>query len=828
MNSEDFLNPASYADPPLEFASLTRYPRFPAGDSEAGRIIAEIDWSATTLGPIEQWPAALKIHLNLMLNSPESMYVVWGPDRLFFYNDAYAPILGPRRDRAMGARFHELWSDVWSQVQPLADIAFKGKSYECEDLPLTMARYGEIERTWWSFSFSPMIDEHNEVVGLFCVTNETTRRVLDQRALRASEKRRLELIADLERQVIERAHERGLTWQVSPDLLSVMTADLRFATTNPAWRRVLGWSEDELAAFAFTDLIHPDDRARSQDAFAALARNQPVLNLENRYRRNDGSYRWLSWVAVPESGKMYCSARDITTEKQQAEALAARTAELNCLWDISPDLLAMVDFDGLFLRLNPAWTTVLGYEPAELIGTHVLALAHPDDLASSTMALLHATDGVLPLVENRYRHKDGTYRWIGWTAAPDTGRFFALGKHMTVEKERSEALRTAEEALRQSQKMEAVGQLTGGLAHDFNNLLMGVSGNIELLKKRVADGRTENLGRYINAALEGSRRAAALTHRLLAFSRRQTLDPKPTDVDQLVDGMAELIRRTVGPSIAMDVIATRGLWATLVDSHQLENALLNLCLNARDAMPDGGQLLIETCNKTVDGSDTRELELPEGNYVALCVSDNGSGMTSDVVKRAFDPFFTTKPIGMGTGLGLSMIYGFARQSGGGVRIQSTLGKGTQVCIFLPAQSDVVVVESEPSAPHEPANYVAGGETVLVVDDEPSVRALVAEVLTDQGYRVLEADNGATALEILQTRQSIDLLVSDVGLPGGMNGRQLADAARSLRPGLKVLFVTGYAEKTALGEGRLERGMHVLTKPFSIPVLSERVKVLLEE
>jgi PAS domain S-box-containing protein len=786
-----------------------------------------IDWSTSTLGPMEQWPAALKIHLNLILNSPESMYLIWGPDLLFFHNDAYAPILGPRIEKAMGARMQELWSDVWDQVQPYAENALRGIPYECEDLPLTMARYGEIERTWWSFTFSPMIDEHNEVVGMFCVTNETTRRVLDQRALRASEKRRLELIADLERQVIERAHERGLTWQVSPDLLSVMSADLHFETTNPAWRLALGWSDEELSGFALADLLHPDDVSRSQHALAALAKNHPVLNLENRYRRKDGSYRWLSWVAVPEGGKMYCSARDITSEKLQAEELATKTAELNCLWDISPDLLTRVDFNGIFLQINPAWSAVLGYQPADLIGKHVMDLAHPDDLKATEAALGQALDDTLPLFENRYRHKDGSYRWIGWTAASDNGVIFALGKHMTAEKERSEALRTAEEALRQAQKMEAVGQLTGGLAHDFNNLLMGVSGNIELLKSRVAKGRTEDLGRYINASLEGLRRAAALTHRLLAFSRRQTLDPKPTDVDRLVEGMAELIRRTVGPSIAMDVIATRELWPTLVDPHQLENSLLNLCLNARDAMPDGGQLLIESSNKDLELDEARELELPAGQYVALCVSDNGSGMTSEVVKRAFDPFFTTKPIGMGTGLGLSMIYGFARQSGGGVHIHSTPGRGSQVCIYLPAFTETVAPSTDEPSQHEPLAHVAGGETVLVVDDEPSVRALMAEVLTDQGYRVLEADTGAVALQILQTRQTIDLLVSDVGLPGGMNGRQLADAARSLRPDLKVLFVTGYAENAALGNGRLAPGMHVLTKPFSIPALSERVKGLLE-
>jgi len=503
------------------------------------------------------------------------------------------------------------------------------------------------------------------------------------------------------------------------------------------------------------------------------------------------------------------------------------SAELSCLWEISPDLLAMVDPNGLFLRVSPAWTTVLGYQSHELVGTHVTSLAHPDDVHATESALTQATSGVLPLFENRYRHKDGSYRWIGWTAAPDHGLIFALGKDMSAEKERSAALRAAEDALRQSQKMEAVGQLTGGLAHDFNNLLMGISGNIELLKGRVAKGRTENLARYIDSALEGSRRAAALTHRLLAFSRRQTLDPQPVDVDDLVDGMAELIRRTVGPSIAMDIIATPGLWPTLVDLHQLENSLLNLCLNARDAMPEGGQVLIETCNTQLDPLQAAELELPAGRYVMLCVSDNGCGMTQEVVKRAFDPFFTTKPIGMGTGLGLSMTYGFARQSGGGVHIHSVPGCGSRVCIYLPAYTEVAAVSAEPHAHLDPLTHTSGGETLLVVDDEPSVRALMIETLTDQGYTVLEADTGPGALTILQSRQHIDLLVSDVGLPGGMNGRQLADAARALRPGLKVLFVTGYAENAALGKGRLEPGMHVLTKPFSIPVLSERVKGLLE-
>lgn len=382
-----------------------------------------------------------------------------------------------------------------------------------------------------------------------------------------------------------------------------------------------------------------------------------------------------------------------------------------------------------------------------------------------------------------------------------------------------------EDALRQSQKMEAVGQLTGGLAHDFNNLLTGISGSLDLLEIRVAQGRIKDLDRYINAAQGAAKRAAALTHRLLAFSRRQTLDPKPTDVNRLVAGMEELIRRTVGPEISVEPIAGGGLWTTLVDPSQLESALLNLCINARDAMPNGGRLVIETGNKWLDQSAAKERELPPGQYVSLCVSDNGVGMPPDVMARAFDPFFTTKPIGTGTGLGLSMIYGFARQSGGQARIYSEVGGGTMVCLYLPRHLGEAVEVYVP-ADSSNAPRAEHGEAVLVVDDEPTVRMLVTEVLEDLGYTAIEVAEGAAGLEVLQSDVRIDLLVTDVGLSGGMNGRQLADAARLTRPGLKVLFITGYAENAVLSHGHLGPGMHVLTKPFAMDALAARIRELI--
>ena len=381
----------------------------------------------------------------------------------------------------------------------------------------------------------------------------------------------------------------------------------------------------------------------------------------------------------------------------------------------------------------------------------------------------------------------------------------------------------AEETLRQSQKMEAVGQLTGGLAHDFNNLLAGISGSLELLQARISQGRVRDLGRYIIAAQGAASRAAAITHRLLAFSRQQTLDPKTTEVNRLIANMAELIRRTVGPAITVETVLAGGLWPVLCDPNQLENALLNFCINARDAMPEGGRLTVETANSWLDDQTARERDCAPGQYVALCVTDTGTGMTPEVIARAFDPFFTTKPIGTGTGLGLSMIYGFARQSGGMVRAYSEMGEGTTMRLYLPRHHGAADQGDPPRL--EPAGQAKAeaGETVLVVDDEPTVRMLVTEVLEDLGYGAIESSDGAAALQILDSDIRLDLLITDVGLPGGMNGRQLADAGRAVRPDLKVLFITGYAENAVISHGHLKPGMRILTKPFSVQALVTHIR-----
>jgi PAS domain S-box-containing protein len=543
---------------------------------------------------------------------------------------------------------------------------------------------------------------------------------------------------------------------------------------------------------------------------------------------------------------------DADEQLAAAEAIRHSEALTRSMLAATPDCVKILSADGILEFMNARGVALNQFSSeAEVVGREFAAIWPESEQAKVREAVCLAGKGEVARVEGFCPTARGEPRWLETSFA----RFYPSGRETGVMKivgvsrdvtervqaeealrelnetleqrvaERTAELQHAETALHQSQKMEAVGQLTGGLAHDFNNLLTGVMGSLELLGSRVAQGRFEDADRYIETAQGAAERAAALTHRLLAFSRRQTLDPKATQVDRLVEGMEELVCRTVGPAIAVETVGTSGLWNTLVDPGQLENALLNLCINARDAMPEGGKLTIKAANCSLDPREAREHDLPPGQYLCLSVSDTGTGMPPEVIVRAFDPFFTTKPIGQGTGLGLSMVYGFARQSGGQVRIQSRLDQGTTVSIYLPRHlaADHAV---PPAAGRVAISGASRGETVLVIDDEPTIRMLVSEVLEELGYHALEAENGAAGLAVLRSTAWIDLLVTDVGLPGGMNGRQVADAARVIRPGLKVLFITGYAESAALSHSHLEPGMQVVTKPFSLGALAQRIKGLI--
>ncbi|MVW79838.1 ATP-binding protein [Bordetella sp. 02P26C-1] len=502
-------------------------------------------------------------------------------------------------------------------------------------------------------------------------------------------------------------------------------------------------------------------------------------------------------------------------------------AERDRIWRLSPELLAVVNAEGRYVSVNPAVKEILGWTPEEFLSMSLADQVHPEDYAISVQAFVPTGQGGVRHLENRMRHRNGTYSWITWSISRSEGDVYLAGRDDTDLRAQAEALRQAEEALRQSQKMEAVGQLTGGIAHDFNNMLQSISGALYLIRRKLAAGDAASAERFIDTAMESTERAARLTQRLLAFARRQPIAPVPLCPVRVLQSMEDLFRRYTGEHVKLVVHSEQVSWPVSCDANQLENALLNMVINARDAMPDGGQLDLRATNTQLDAAALRQYpHVKPGDFVEITVSDTGCGMSEEVMSRAFEPFFTTKAIGEGSGLGLSMIYGFAQQAGGLVCLESKEGEGTRVRLFLPRYvGSVPPMETDarllPSITEESLpNFV-----VALVEDDAAVRQMVSETLKQLRLEVLTASDGLSGRELVGEARRIDLLLTDVGLPG-LNGRELADAARRTHPNLKVLFMTGYAQNAIAGEGFLSEGMELIVKPFRLEVLIERVRRIL--
>jgi PAS domain S-box-containing protein len=816
---------------PLDVSEVDQLTTASSTKNEMARRIAGKDWSVTALGPSEHWSPSLKLVVGIMTSSGFPMAVRWGPEFVLIYNDGYRLILADKHPWALGRPFREVWPEVVSELIPLHEAILQGKSpgVYSVDRPLTIRRRGmNWETAYFTISYSPVPDPSSPtgIGGVLITVVETSERLKAENALRESEER------------FELALEAGglagtWDWDLRTNIVHADTRFARLYSVDPA-RAARGAPLEE-----FLTGIHPDDVEMLQREIATSLKRGGKFAAEYRLIGADGEVRWVYARGTAHHDTAGRTVRlpgiaiDITDRKRTEQALAhlnetleaqvaQRTRERNGVWRVTSDLLGVADFDGGLLTVNPAWTTVLGYSEQELLSMDYRELRHPDDRERTAFEIARTRQGATRQFENRYRHQDGSYRDMLWSVVPEDGVFFIHGRDVTLEKQRAHALKAAEEALRQSQKMEAVGQLTGGLAHDFNNLLQVISGNLQLLETNIV-GNERAERRVANAQLAVNR-GAKLASQLLAFGRRQALAPKAVNIGRLVSGMDEMLRRALGEAVEIETIVAGGLWNTLIDPGNLENAIVNLGINARDAMGGTGKLTIEAGNASLDDAYAQSnAEVIPGQYVLLAVTDTGCGMPAGVAAQVFQPFFSTKPEGRGTGLGLSMVYGFVKQSNGHVKIYSEVGHGTTVKLYLPR----IDQEEDVLTSVDTASLKGGSETILIAEDDDEVRSMAIDMLRELGYRVLTAKDAASALTVVESGVPIDLLFTDVVMPGLLKSPELARKARQRLPSIAVLFTSGYTENAIVHGGRLDAGVELLPKPYTREALARKIRAVME-
>lgn len=921
-----------------------------AGASEMARIMRDHDWAATSLGAPQQWPEALKVPLRILLSSKFEMWLGWGPDLHFFYNDAYIPTLGVKHPVMLGNPLREVWSEVYDDVAKQIELVRAGEATWNDEFLLLLERSGSPEETYHSFSYSPLREADGTVGGLLCVVREDTAHVIGRRRLETLRSLGSALSGTTDRTSIALAIETALgfnerdfpfvafdlegqtaaeetttvfqkagvgpadfeeagkivdlpgasvlplgawdrppkealaiaipgpagrepagslllglnpyrgddpdvldvarliaaqiggalanaaaieverrradrIWSFSRDFMVVVDEEGVFQSVSPSWTRILGHPAEQVVGRSFSDFMHPDDIAANCDALGHAQVYGNLSNYEYRFRATDGSYHSVEWHTTMEEGLVYAYGRDVTERRQVEEALINSQEQFRHLVQgVTDYAIYMIDLEGRVSSWNEGARRIKGYEPGEIIGEHFSRFYTDDDRerGEPVRALETAREEGRFISEGwRVRKNGEPFRASVVIDAirDDEGRpigFAKITRDITERDQAQHELEIAREALFQSQKMDAIGQLTGGVAHDFNNLLMAVLSSLDLLRKRVPDDPMTQ--RLLNNAVEGAKRGATLTQRMLAFARRQELELDSFDLPQLLSGMSDLVQRSIGPEWPISTNLPLRLPAVRADANQLEMAILNLIVNARDATPSGGHILISATSEVLREGAVEDL--PAGTYVRLVVRDKGTGMDAETLRRATEPFFTTKGVGKGTGLGLPMVHGMARQIGGSFELQSKPGEGVSAILWLPA-AETGSRTSEPLAAEEPLPSMSR-LTILAVDDDALVLMNTAALLEDLGHVVIEAESARAAMGAVRARKDIDLIITDQAMPD-MTGVDLIAAVEEFRPHMPVIIASGYGEGVDVPGRQVVR----LSKPFNQRQLAKAIETAIE-